>query len=300
MGERQRMQTGKKNFSIVPYLFIAPTIILIGIFSYYAMANAIYTSFFDLRSGFQQRFTGFSNYIRLFQDRVFWAAFRNQGIMTLMAVFNSCFWPLMAAELLYFIRRKRIANIVKTAFVIPMMVPGIVTTLTWRFLFNNDYGFNTMLRQLGLIGLERNWLNNMDTALWCIILVGFPFVSGLYFLIFHSGVNNIGEEIYEAAIIEGASSRQVVFMIHIPNIVPYINVIATLSLIGSLSNFGAIAAMTNGGPGNASLTPSMQMYRVAFGDSQLGYASTMGVALLVVVLVVTLITRTFFSAREAD
>lgn len=293
-------QTGKKKFSMVPYLFIAPTIILIGIFSYYAMANAIYTSFFDLRSGFQQQFTGFSNYIRLFRDRVFWVAFRNQGIMTVMAVFNSCFWPLMAAELLYFIRRKRVTDIIKTAFVIPMMVPGIVTTLTWRFLFNNDYGFNTMLRQLGLRGLERNWLYNADTAIWCIILVGFPFVSGLNFLIFHSGVNNIGEEIYEAAIIEGASSWQVVFKMHIPNIVPYINVIATLSLIGSLSNFGAIAAMTNGGPGNASLTPSMQMYRVAFGDSELGYASTMGVALLVLVLALTLITRTFISAKEAN
>jgi ABC-type sugar transport system permease subunit len=293
-------QAEKRTFSIVPYFFIAPTIVLVGIFSYYAMVNAFYTSFFDLRSGFQERFTGFSNYIRLFRDRVFWASFKNQCLMTGMAVFNSCFWPLMAAELLYFIRKKRIANIVKTAFVIPMMVPGIVTTLTWRFLFNNDYGINTMLRQLGLIGLERNWLYSADTAIWCIILVGFPFVSGLYFLIFHSGVNNIGEEIYEAAIIEGASSWQVVFKIHIPNIVPYINVIATLSLIGSLSNFGSVAAMTNGGPGNASLTPSMQMYRVAFGDSELGYASTMGVTLLVVVLALTLITRTFFSAREAD
>jgi ABC-type sugar transport system permease subunit len=218
--------------------------------------------------------------------------------MTVMAIFNSCFWPLLAAELLYFIRRKKVAGIIKTAFVIPMLVPGIVTTLTWRFLFNNDYGFNTMLRQLGLMGLERNWLNNPTTALWCIILVGFPFVSGLYFLIFHSGINNIGEEIYEAAIIEGATDWQVVWKIHIPNIIPYINVIATLSLIGSLSNFGTIAAMTNGGPGNATLTPSMQMYRVAFGDGELGYASTMGVALLVAVLLVTLLTRTLF--REKD
>jgi ABC-type sugar transport system permease subunit len=294
------VQSQKKKFSITPYLFIAPTIILICIFSYYAMVNGIYSSFLEFRSGFQPQFSGFSNYVRLFNDKVFWASFKTQGIMTVMSIFNACFWPLLAAELLYFIRRKRAAEIIKTAFVIPMLVPGIVTTLTWRFLFNNDYGFNSMLRMLGLMGLEQNWLYNPNTALWSIILVGFPFVSGLFFLILHSGINNIGVELYEAAVIEGATSWQVVWKIHIPNIVPYLNVIATLSLIGSLSNFGSIAAMTGGGPGNATLTPSMQMYRVAFGDGELGYGSTMGVAILIVVMLLTFVTRTLFSSKEAD
>ena len=291
----------KKKINIVPYLFIAPTFILVFIFSYYAMGDALVLSFMDAKVGFDYSFNSFGNYIRLFQDVTFWQSFGNQGIMTLMSVFNSVFWPLLAAELLFFIRRKKIANIVKTAFVIPMLVPGIVTTLTWRYLYNNDFGFNTILKAMGLDSLTRNWLNDETTALWCVILVGFPVVSGLYFLIFHAGINNIGMELYEAAVIDGASSLQVVTKVHLPNVVSYINVIFTLSLIGSLSNFGLVAATTGGGPGNATLTPSLYMYKVAFGNSaDFGYASTMGVALFVIIMIVTLLTRKIFSEKGAD
>jgi ABC-type sugar transport system permease subunit len=264
------------------------------------MVNAFYTSLTELHIGFKQRFIGFENYKTLFANTVFWQSFATQGIMTVSAVFNSCFWPLLAAELLFFIRRKTVSNVIKTAFVIPMLVPGIVITLTWRFLFNNDYGINSILELLGLGSLVRNWLNNNATAIWTVILVGFPFVSGLYFLIFHAGINNIGTEIYESAVIDGASSFRVAWQIHIPNVMPYINVIATLSLIGSLSNFGTIAAMTAGGPGNATLTPAMLMYRVAFGNADLGYASTMGVMVLFVVVILTFLLRKFFSSKGAD
>ena len=216
------------------------------------------------------------------------------------SVFNSIFWPLLAAELLFFVRRKRIANVVKTAFVIPMLVPGIVNILTWRYLYNNDFGFNTILKSIGLGSLAHNWLNDPNTALWCIIFIGFPFVSGLYFLIFHAGINNIGMELYEAAIIDGASSFQVITRVHLPNVVPYINVVFTLSLIGSLSNFGLVAATTGGGPGNATMIPSMLMYQVAFGDSEFGYASSMGVILFIIIMIVTLLTRKIFSKKGAD
>jgi ABC-type sugar transport system permease subunit len=264
------------------------------------MANAFYTSLTELHVGFKQHFIGFENYKTLFANTVFLQSFGTQGIMTVFAVFNSCFWPLLAAELLFFIRRKSVSNVIKTAFVIPMLVPGIVITLTWRFFFNNDYGINSILELIGLSSLVQNWLNNNTTAIWTVILVGFPYVSGLYFLIFHAGINNIGIEIYESAVIDGASSLRVAWQIHMPNILPYINVIATLSLIGSLSNFGTIAAMTAGGPGNATLTPSMLMYRVAFGNADMGYASTMGVMILFVVVILTFLLRKFFRNKGAD
>ena len=277
-----------------------PTFVLVFIFSYYAMGVAFSLSFMDARVGFEYSFAGIDNYLRLFQDGTFWASFGNQAVMTVTSVFNSIFWPLLAAELLFFVRRKRIANVVKTAFVIPMLVPGIVNILTWRYLYNNDFGFNTILKSIGLGSLAHNWLNDPNTALWCIIFIGFPFVSGLYFLIFHAGINNIGMELYEAAIIDGASSFQVITRVHLPNVVPYINVVFTLSLIGSLSNFGLVAATTGGGPGNATMIPSMLMYQVAFGDSEFGYASSMGVILFVIIMIVTLLTRKIFSKKGAD
>ena len=281
-------------FNPYPYLFIAPTIILIAIFSYYAFFNGLYNSFTDYRvTNNETSFVGFANYITLFSQEgsVFWGSFKNQVIITLVGVFNAIFWPLLTAELLFFVRRKKIANFIKSTFVMPMLVPGIVVTLIWRFLYNKSFGFNSVLTTLGLDSLKHDWMNDKTTALFSVIFMGFPYVSGLNFLIFHAAINNIGRELYEAAVIDGATSAQVAFQIHVPNVVGYISVIATLSLIGSLSGFGSILATTNGGPGNTTMVPSLLMYRVAFTDGRFGYASAMAVIIMIVILVLTVIQR---------
>ena len=94
--------------------------------------------------------------------------------------------------------------------------PQIVTILIWKYLYNPNFGFNSILRALGMGGLTHNWLNEKSTALICIILIGFPFISSMYFLIMHTGLNAIGDELYEAAIVDGATSMEVVRYIHLP------------------------------------------------------------------------------------
>ena len=117
----------------------------------------------------------------------------------------------------------------------------------------------------------------------------------MYFLIFHSAVNMISEELYDAAIVDGATPLEVVKYVHIPNVKSSIKVVATF---GSLSGFGLVAATTGGGPGYATMIPAMQMYKIAFGDGKFGYASALGVVLFVVIILMTLLTRHFF--REED
>lgn len=283
---------------VMPYLFILPTFILLAIFSYYSIGNAIYTSFTDSTFGLKSSWAGLENYTNAFKDQVFIKSFQNQFVITVASVFNSVFFPLLTAELLFFIRHKKLSNIIKTAFVIPMLVPSIVTILIWKYLYNPSFGFNSILKKIGLGNLAHNWLNDKSTALICIILVGFPFVSGMYFLIFHSAVNMVPEELYDAAIVDGATSFDIVRYVHIPNVKSSIKVVTTLSLIGSLSGFGLVAATTGGGPGYATMIPAMQMYKIAFGDGKFGYASALGVLLFVVIILITLLTRYFF--REED
>ncbi|NLV74096.1 MAG: sugar ABC transporter permease [Chloroflexi bacterium] len=287
-----------KRYNIIPYLFIAPTFVLIFLFSYYAVYNAIELSFTDASIGFSKNFIGLANYKELLNNTVFWTSFKNQALITVTTVFNSIFFPLLAAELLFFVRRREVANVFKTLFVLPMLVPSIVTILTWRYLYNNDFGFNTLLISMGWGNLARNWLNDASVAIWAIIMVGFPFVSGLYFLIFHAGINSIGTDIFEAALIDGVNNLQMVTKIHLPNVVPYIKVVFTLALIGSLSGFGLVAATTGGGPGNNTMIPSMLMYKVAFGQGSFGYASAIGVVLLLIILTLTLLTRSVIFGRE--
>jgi ABC-type sugar transport system permease subunit len=286
----------KKNFGqkALPYILISPTFILLFIFSYFTIGIALISSFQNFRLGFNTSWNGFTNFITLFKDQVFLASLQNQIIITIAAVFFNVFFPWLAAELLFFIRHEKVANVVKTAFVLPMLVPSIVIILIWRFLYNPSFGFNTILAQFGLNSLTHDWLNMANTAIWCVVLVGFPFVSGLYFLIFHSGLNGIGKDVHEAAIIDGAGSFDIVRKIHIPSIVPYINVVFTLTLIGSLSGFGLIAATTNGGPGYSTMIPALYMYKIAFGSGNMGYASSMGVVMFIIIIILTISTRTLF------
>jgi ABC-type glycerol-3-phosphate transport system permease component len=290
----------KKTFfqKIIPYIFIAPTIISLFIFSYYAIFLAFKSSFQNVRMGFDSTWNGFGNYINILHDQVFFASLIHQILFTLSAIFFSIFFPLLAAELLFFIRHKKIADVIKTAFIIPMLVPGIVTILIWKYLYNPIFGLNTILQSVGLGNLVQDWLGNSNTAIWCVIIIGFPFVSGLYFLIFHAGLNNIGTELHEAAIIDGASSLQIVRKIHIPNIIQYINVVFTLTLIGSLSGFGLVAATTVGGPGYSSMIPALYMYNIAFGDGNMGYASAIGVILFIIIIILTVATRVLFKKRN--
>lgn len=283
----------KKKFSsrIFPYLFITPTFILLALFSYYAIFLAFKNSFTDAQFGTAATFIGLENYIALLSDEVFLSSLLNQAILSLVFVFNNIFFPFLAAELLFFVKRKKMANIVKTAFVVPMLVPRIVTILIWKFMYNPSYGINSVLDLFGLSNLTQNWLNDPATALASVIFVGFPFVSGLYFLIFHAGLNSLGGELHEAAIVDGASDWKIAVKIHIPNMTGYIGVVALLSFLQSISDFGLVAATTNGGPGFASMIPSLQMYKVAFGSGEIGYASSMGVVIFIIMIVITLTAR---------
>ena len=290
----QRKYRSNIRFSIYPYLFIAPTIILVTVFAYYAFFKGLYNSFTNYQVlNRETSFVGFDNYRALLgpDGAVFWASFKNQVVITLFGVFNAIFWPLMTAELLFFVRHPRVANTIKSMFVVPMLVPGIVVTLIWRFLYNKSFGFNSVLSMLGLDQFRHDWMKETGTAMFSVIFMGFPYVSGLHFLIFHSAVNNVGQDLYDAALIDGASSWQVVWRIHVPLVTPYISVIATLSLIGSLSGFGAILATTSGGPGNTTMVPALLMYRVAFTDGRFGYASAMAVIIMIIILVLTAIQR---------
>ena len=155
-----------------------------------------------------------------------------------------------------------------------------------------------ILKAIGLKNLTHNWLNDKSTALACVILIGFPFISGMYFLIFHTALNALDYDMIEAAVIDGATPRQIIFSVQLPNLRPEIKTVFTLSLISSLSGFGNIFATTGGGPGYVTMIPSMQIYNVAFGDGDFGYASSLGVLLMIVVVIITLVSRRFL--KEDD
>lgn len=292
----------KKSFwkKCVPYLFIASTFFMMFVFLYLSVGVAFFASLTDKVARLpQSNFIGLQNFKDLLNDKIFWLSFRNQAIVSVVAVFNNVFFPLLAALMLYYLKRQGASRMVKTMFVLPMLVPGIVTVLIWKFLYNPNFGFNSILDLFHLGALKQNWLNQSNTALWCILLLGFPFVSGMYFLLFHTGINSIDASLYDAAKVDGATSWDVVRYVQLPGVWPYVKVVATLSLIGSLSGFGQVSALTAGGPGYDTMIPALYMYKVAFGDGRQGYASALGVVLFFIIILLTVVTNKLLSVKEA-
>lgn len=266
-----------------------------AVFFYYAVVYAFYYSFTDYEFGYKFQFIGFENYKHFLSDTVMHASLVNQLIMTVWSVFASVFFPLVAAELLFFIRNQGIRDSFKKMFVFPMMVPGLVTMLMWKYLYNDNFGLNSILDMIGLSGLKHDWLNEASTAMGSFLLMGFPYVSGLYFLMFHAGLNAIGKELHDSMRIDGCTSLQVARYLHFSALKPYINVTATLTIIGSFQNYGSIMATTRGGPGYATLTPALHMFKVGFENYQMGYGSAIGVIIFVIVFILSIISRKLMS-----
>ena len=282
----------KKHYK--SYLFILPSFILICIFFYYPVFYAISSSFTDLRLGEKASFIGVNNFVKLFADPVFLKGLANQMIFTAADIAKSLFFPLLAAELLYFIRARKLQYWLKTLLVTPMLVPSMVIILMWVYIYDINFGaINSLLDLAGLESLKHNWLKEEGTAIWSVIAIGFPFVSGLYFLIFQGGLEAISKEIEESAVIDGCMSLQLVRYIHLPGIRQYISVVVILSLISSLQDYAKILVTTKGGPGFKTYIPALHMYLTAFGSYDMGYASSMGVVLFIIIICLTLISMKF-------
>ena len=286
----------------IPYLFILPSLILILIFSYFSVGYSIYASFTDLKLGYKTNFVGFDNYIRLLSDPVFLKALSNQLKLLVFDVVKFAFFPLLAAELLYFVRNPRISGTFKRLFIFPMLVPAMVTFLMFANILNPSMGaLNAILELVGLENLQHNWLGDSSTALGSIMFIGFPFVSGLYFLIFHAGLNNIPKELIESAQIDGCTSRQIVRYIHLPLVRVYIGTTTMLVVISSLQDYVKILVTTGGGPdGFSTFTPAVMLYKKAFEAGKMGYASSVGVVMFIVIMALTIISFKVSQIKEED
>lgn len=286
----------------IPYLFIFPSLVLILIFSYYAVGYSIYASFTNLKLGYKTKFIGFDNYIRLFGDPVFIKALSNQLILLVSDIVKYTFFPLLAAELLYFVRSPRISGALKRLFIFPMLVPAMVIFLMFANILNPSMGaLNAILELIGLENLQHNWLGDSTTALGSIIFIGFPYVSGLYFLIFHAGLNNIPKELIESAQIDGCTSVQIIKYIHVPLVGTYIGTSTMLIIIASLQDYVKILVTTGGGPnGFATYTPAVMLYKKAFEAGKMGYASSVGVVMFIVIMILTILSFKVTQKREEN
>jgi raffinose/stachyose/melibiose transport system permease protein len=277
------------------YLLLLPTVIGMFLFQYYPAAQAFWGSF-QSWDGRRAHYIGLYNYEHFFDDPRLLQSFGN---VALFLVFNvlSLAMPLLVAYLIYRIPSSFQRYMYRVLVVIPVVVPGFVFIVLWRWLFSLDGGINVILRAIG-INSRVIWLGNTQTALGSLMFMGFPWIDAFTVLIFLAGFLTIPHEMLDAAAVDGATGFRRFFNIELPSVSGQIKVMVILTFIGTIQDFGRPLFMTKGGPGWTTMVPGLRMYDAFTSDAAYGYASAIGVILFVIIFVLTLVNQRLIRSSE--
>jgi raffinose/stachyose/melibiose transport system permease protein len=278
-------------------MLLLPSLLLIGIFSYYPAIRSLIGGFYAWNGFSAPTYAGLSQFREYVQSQNFTMEVKNVAILTFGSILITLVSQFTAAEIVMHMP-KRAATIARYVLVLPIVLPPLILIEVWAYLLQPGSGL--VDRFLGAIGLPQlTWLSDPHLALISILLIGFPWISNLGFLIFLGGLQNLPREVLDASTIDGAGSIRRVFAIDIPLLIPQFRIVVILSGIYAVQNFVPILLLTNGGPGTATLVPGLDMYQSAFQSDQYGYGMAIGTLLFLAMLAFTVIAMRILRPRTA-
>jgi len=287
------------------YLFVLPTLVLVGLFLYYPAASGVFHSFFRWNGSDISEYVGFQNYVSLLQSTEFWVSFK---VAFLLGGWNvvKMIPALLVAVCIHRCRSVRMQFIYRTLFVIPMVIPGLVVVLIWRsFFFEATSGYlNRFLYSTGLFdvlshldklfnwggifvpGQSPAWLGDPRLILVACVVWGFPWVGSFAVLTHLAKLQSIGKDVYEAADIDGVNWWTKFTRIELPLIMGSIYLLLVFVIIDTIKDAGMVMALAGmfGGPGGKATVPALFMIRKAFVEQEMGYACAVGIILTVIVI----------------
>jgi ABC-type sugar transport system permease subunit len=275
----------------LPVVFLLPATVLMLAFMFVPMVNTFRISLESWNGITSEQWVGLGNYQDLLQDSLFYNALAHTALFVVVTVAFQTVIPLLVAVLVNSGIRGSIAF--RTIYFMPVVISLAVSGLLWTLIYDPTNGLlNNVLTDVGLKGLTRYWLSDLSTVLPSIMVVSIWQSMGFFLVIFFAGLQGIPHELHEAAAIDGANAFQRFVRVTIPLLGPVITVVVVLNTIGGIKAFDQIWVMTAGGPTHASDTLGTYLYYSAFGaygsaNPELGYASTIGVVILVLSVLIS-------------
>ncbi|KTR90778.1 ABC transporter permease [Microbacterium testaceum] len=274
------------------WAFLAPVVVYLVVFYAYPLLRNLDLSLRDytVRSFIDGTapFVWFANYVTVFQDPTFWPALAHTATFTLVSIVFQ--YSIGMALAVFFFQRFPLSATLRALFLVPWLLPLLVSASAWSWMLNSDSGVVNYL--LSFVGVDAvNWLTSPQWALVSVLIaniwIGVPF----NLVILYSGLQNISSDIYEAASIDGANAWQKFWRITFPLLRPVSAITILLGLVYTLKVFDIIWIMTRGGPGSSSTTFAIWSYRLGFGSAlpDLSPAAAVGNLLIVIALVFGLI-----------
>lgn len=287
-----------RNKNIVPYIFIAPFLIMFVLLMLWPILYSLYLSFHEWGGIGEVDFVGFMNYLRLFRDPLY-----------LRSVFNTFYYVIgsvglqipigLAIALALNSKLLKLKEFFRVILFSPVVVSTVAITITFSLIYDADYGLLNWL--LSLINIEGvAWLGDPSWAMPAIILLAVWRYTGLTVVYFLAGLQSIPEELYDSAKVDGANMWQRFRYVTLPGLRHTMAFVTIVSIINSFKIFVEPYILTGGGPARSTETIALNLYRVGFRFGEFGYASAIGYSLVLIVLVFSLLQFRFFRIYEED
>lgn len=278
--------TSRMQENIAGYLFVLPSFILLLIFTILPIIATLGLSMTDYQLLSPLRFTGLDNWQRLAADTRAWTTFRNSLFITIGAVFfNNTLGFLLAVGVNRALPRG-FKTALRTIYFFPYITTAASLAMVWGFMLTKDRGMiNWMLGQIGIAPI--GWLSDPSVVIWSVVIFDVWKSCGYLMVLYLAGLQGIPDSLYEAAMIDGADGWRQMRYITLPLITPTAFFCLIISSIGAFQIFDNVFVLTGGGPGDASRTIVMYIYEMAFNRFEYGYAATVSVTLMIMLIIFT-------------
>jgi raffinose/stachyose/melibiose transport system permease protein len=284
--------------TLITVVFLAPSLLLLAVFLLYPLVSSLRLSLVDWNGlGNTARYVGLANWERLAHDTVFWQSLKNNVILAAASIIFQLPIALVLAVLLE--KAGRGSRALKILYFLPLLMSSVAIGVLFKQIYDPNFGpLNVALQAFGLDSLAKDWLGDPHLSLGATIAVIIWQNAPFYMILFLAGLSSMPAEVNEAALLDGASEWTIFWRIKLPHLQGTVRTAVLLSVLGSLRYFDLVFVMTGGGPEGSSEVMATYMYRTVFSSFQLGYGSTIGSAMFLIVITVAAVSM-YFTRRFA-
>ena len=267
---------------------VLPAAAFYAVFVLKSIVLTVQYSFYKWNGVTAATWVGLDNYVKILHDPELGGSIVNAFQLIIYFSFIPVALGLATAATIRKFATSPMALASRTVLFLPQIIPLVAAGIMWSWMLSTNGLVNQFLRLIGLGSITKAWLGDFTTALPAVGIIGAWVLFGLCMLLLLAGMTKIDPSLYEAARIDGAGPLREFFSITVPSLRQEIGVCLTVTVIAALASFDIIYISTQGGPGNATLVPGLEIYYLAFFQRQIGTASALAVALMVLVLIVVL------------
>lgn len=301
MGKNSLEAQRKRNTAICATVFLIPVFFFLVVYIFYPILDTFIISTYRWNGiSADKTFIGLSNWTALIADKTFWTAFlHNIVIMVCSIVIQIPIGLLLATFLEFIAKKKGVSKIFKTIWFLPYLMSSVAIGFLFTYALATNGGIiSTVSGWLG--GGNIDLLGNQKTALFTVIvIIAWQFIP-FYMVYAMAGYSGISADVYEAAVIDGATRGQYFWHIALPLLKPTLIAGAILSLVGSLKYFDLIYVMTGGGPGTSTELMATYMYKLSFSQFNMGYGSAVAAGMFILITAVALVSNKLLNRGGED